>query len=142
MSLCLKFRYQRVPVSSLAPSQTLPYHAPAPERVLLGSWLCQRLFGITTHTTHCHVQRRSFQAYCCRRGLQRSRFLQPRPLHFKASKTTKSLTKFNHSISMILPDYPSQVSDVLSAAINSTHSYEDLKLAVSTRLQTSAAITF
>ena len=58
---------------------------------------------------------------------------------FKASSTTKSLTKFNHAVSLIPANYLSQVSDVLSAAINSDEPYEDLKSAVLTRLQTSAA---
>ena len=59
--------------------------------------------------------------------------------NFKASTTTKSLTKFTQAVSLIPPDYLSQVSDVVSAAINSSTPYEDLKSAILTRLQTSAS---
>ena len=59
--------------------------------------------------------------------------------NFLASNISKDLTKFNHAVTLIPPDVLTQVSDVISAAINSSTPYEDLKAACLSRLQSSTA---
>lgn len=59
--------------------------------------------------------------------------------NFLASNITKDLTKFTHAVALIPPDVLTQVSDVISAAINSSTPYEDLKAACLSRLQSSTA---
>ena len=59
--------------------------------------------------------------------------------NFLASNISKDLTKFTHAVALIPPDVLTQVSDVISAAINSSTPYEDLKAACLSRLQSSTA---
>lgn len=58
-------------------------------------------------------------------------------ISFRASRITSSLKKMSHALTLLPHDVLSNISDVIAAAANSDTPYEDLKKAVTSRLQSS-----
>ena len=58
-------------------------------------------------------------------------------INFSSQRITSSLTKFTHATSLIPHDILTQVSDVITTAIDSKTPYEDLRAAILARLQSS-----
>ncbi len=58
-------------------------------------------------------------------------------ISFRASRITSSLKKMSHALTLLPHDVLSNLSDVVESASNSDTPYEDLKKALTTRLQSS-----